>query len=691
MNPRIGSMLFINRGDTAEDIRRWVGQMARARLQLLRLFVFWDQVEPREGDWDWSRFDVVFDEAARYRRGVIPTLFAQSPPGWMRKTGGCQSVGDLDDAEYWERAMDYTRRLVTRWREHPALDSYIPWNEASMEVPVNERTLGLFREFLRSKYHGDIRLLNHNYYMQFNSFEEVGLCDEPGVVGVIIPDRASLIDWKQFAVEYLVAKLAAITREVRLLDPRHPIHVNPHQMLKTMSVSSQSIWREADGMDFMGNSAHPASHMTRFAAERFPQALAMINSLTRSATRHPEKLFWVSELQGGPAVFSGNHHFTPQPADIRAWLWECIGSGAKGIMFWCFNSRDSGGEGGEWGLLNQVGAPSGRLDAVTHVILEAQAYHDLLGRARPPKTRIKILSSEASHLLSNIEASGDLSLQNPRNREKSADALCGAYCMLDDMGFEADFIDERMLSAGGEWEKETEVLVVAGCVALEAESPKALLDFVRRGGTVIADGLCGWKDPDAHIVSKNRRVLEELFGAAVEDIESIRGSFAFTVDKTSSHSAWFTRVSFLPQAADTETVGTWDNGTVAVTKHRCGTGAATRIGTEFFQRYHVDHDPADLSLLRKLIPSQIKPLMRFATQDCRARMRKLDLDGDALVFVFSTGLEVSTTLVFGEAGSLSTPGGEPRKVVQEVPIHLDPGEMKVFIFRREEEPSQASP
>ena len=52
-------------------------------------------------------------------------------------------------------------------------------------------------------------------------------------------------------------------------------------------------------------------------------------------------------------------------------------------MFWCFNARSDGFEGGEWGLLNQLGQPSERLEAacdVAQTVQENQALFNSVKR-----------------------------------------------------------------------------------------------------------------------------------------------------------------------------------------------------------------------------------------------------------------------------------------------------------------------
>jgi beta-galactosidase len=91
----IGSQYYVNTGDSPEQIRSGIGAMSRAGLKLVRIFLQWTHVEPRQDLWDWSQYDALFDAAAEGGLGVIVTLTALHPPGWMKISSGPQDLGPL--------------------------------------------------------------------------------------------------------------------------------------------------------------------------------------------------------------------------------------------------------------------------------------------------------------------------------------------------------------------------------------------------------------------------------------------------------------------------------------------------------------------------------------------------------------------------------------------------------------------
>ncbi|MHB1357709.1 MAG: beta-galactosidase, partial [Anaerolineae bacterium] len=144
--------------------------------------------------------------------------------------------------------------------------------------------------------------------------------------------------------------------------------------------------------------------------------IAFSADLMRSATLHEDGLFWIIELQCGTSLYTLYRYFCPSTDDIRQWMWQSIGSGAEGIVFWCFNTRDHGVEGAEFGLLNHAGKPSQRLLAVSDVAASLDRHEDIFAISKPPEPDVWIYYSEATCTLGFHEDSfwGSLLLDKPK-------------------------------------------------------------------------------------------------------------------------------------------------------------------------------------------------------------------------------------------------------------------------------------
>ncbi len=530
----LGSQYYVNTGDSPAQIRAGIGTMARAGLKLVRIFLQWTHVEPRQGKWDWSQYDALFDAAAEGGLGVIITLTALHPPGWMKISTGPQDLGPLDDPLYMKRARDYVRRVAERYRDHLALHSWILTNEPSLILPRDEAVLRRFQRYVEQKYAGDIEALNRRSFQQLVSFAEVAFPPNEGEFN----DYTARLDWLDFQVERLMEILAEIKELIRASGDNHPVHVNPHNLVGDIYRQGQSIWAEGRLVDFMGCSAHPSWHSTRFLPDRLHQSVALFSDLMRGATRDPDRHFWVTELQGGTNIYSGANYLGPSGEDLRSWIWESIGAGAKAVVFWCFNFRTSGFEGGEWGLVDQQNRPSRRLEEVSKVAAFLKTHQAVFAASRPVRARVALLYSEATWKLARVEGQGTDPL-NPRNSTMGADALVGAWMACADAGVSVEFLDEIDLQNG--LAQAYPVLILPGCTALEDASLPALRAYVEAGGALLADGLVGYKDPGGWLRDPALGPLNDLFQCAVGDILAVPPDAV-------RNSGWVTPAGVVPQS-----------------------------------------------------------------------------------------------------------------------------------------------
>ncbi len=615
---RLGSQLFINRNDNGDQIRRWVGDMSQQGFSLIRLFLSWDLIEPRQGQWTFDQFDHVFDAAEEHGLQIVGTLMSVSPPGWMRSTRGMQDIGDLDDPDFWQAGMHYIKNVVTRYAKHPALDSWILWNEPSRVLDTNnERAVQSFRNFLKEKYNNDIEVLNKDYFQQFENFEQILNIQDASSSQLEFMSYTEDIDWLEFTCLYLSEKLEAIAKQTRTFDSVHPVHINPHRISQCMSESGQDIWQQSQICDFIGSSVHPPWHSVRFPKDRIQQSVALFADMMRSASKDPNKRFWVTELQGGPTVFSAFEPSGPKPAELRQWIWESTASGAEAILFWCYNNRDDGFEAGEWGLVQDNGKASKRLQSIIKTAEELSAAQALLDQTSPHAGEIGILVSSNSWNLGFVEGEGE-DRDNPRNKQMASDAVCGAYCIAQDLGFEVRFIHEREITELDAHELGT--LIAPGCTALTDECLQALQRYVDQGGHLIADGMFAWKLANGRLARHRHTELDQLFGASVGEIYG--GSQA----QCELHGEFFkTNLMQICFDENESCIARWDDDNVAVIKksHQHG-GSALRLGTIFFQDYFINSTDAHRHIFQHLLSaSLIRPIhIPYLSQDIRLRRLK---------------------------------------------------------------------
>ncbi len=167
-----------------------------------------------------------------------------------------QQHGDVDDPAFAEAGREYLRRLVVRYREHPALDSWILWNEPGLNLKPNATNVEAFRSFLRDQYQ-TIESLNARYYGQYESFDQVEFALDSHDAMVPAASTVQRMDWWRFRLDHLTRIVGTYARTVRERDPVHPVHVNPHNSAANTFASGQSVWRLGHQVDFLGCSAFP--------------------------------------------------------------------------------------------------------------------------------------------------------------------------------------------------------------------------------------------------------------------------------------------------------------------------------------------------------------------------------------------------------------------------------------------------
>lgn len=96
---RVGAEFFLNPTETQESVQRHFDLMHQNGLTLARIFIIWDDVERTPGNWDFSRYDWIYDAAARSGIKIVATLCAEDPPGWVRKTPFYHNRTNLNDPE----------------------------------------------------------------------------------------------------------------------------------------------------------------------------------------------------------------------------------------------------------------------------------------------------------------------------------------------------------------------------------------------------------------------------------------------------------------------------------------------------------------------------------------------------------------------------------------------------------------
>ena len=562
---RLGAEFFLNRSETRDSVFHHFRRMAETGLTIARIFTIWDQIEREEGQWDFTGYDWIYDAAAQNGILIANTLCSEDPPGWMGSAPFYHQWADLSNPQLRPYSEIYIEKVVSRYRNHAAHGVWLLQNEPGIRGGNEPYVLAEYARWLEKKY-GTVEELNKAWYKRLRRFEEARVPETGGW-----SDYAAALDWRRFRVDHLADQLRWIHARVDRYHPGALTHGNPPGLTGNMPGSGRDLWRLKSTVDFLGTSIH-ASHMFGlFAREDFGFAYSFCCDVLRSASAPAP--WWVTELQAGPTVFTGSRHLNPDGGEITRWLWDGIGNGARGIVFWLWHPRTEGNEAGEWGLAGPQGEATPRTRATQTVARALRAHESFFTAAKPIPARTAILYNRDAMLLYTVDHASPAAGARGAPVDEVMHSLMGCYKALHRSHVAVDFLDTSELEAGAA--SRYGVLYLPNCYALSAKSAAAIREFVRGGGTVWADGLVAWKDEQGVTRQFPPGPLSDVFGFTLEDINAVWEPFALAGGGDRAGDLW----RCLIPAGTGKTLLEGPDGRPYGVEHAFGKGRALYYGT----------------------------------------------------------------------------------------------------------------
>jgi len=358
--PMIGAEIFIEPGQSPEEIDSWYRLMKEQGLSICRIRMFETYMHKPDGTWDFTLFDYAYKAAEKYDIKVWGNLF---PATEFTDVGGFKFPRSN---EHLASIAGYIKNLVTHFKQYKSSYGWVLINEpGSGKLPDEAFTKNKFNEW-RSKQVAPI--YNSNGYNIF-SFDE-----------------------ERFLVEYNTWFLQWLKDEVYKYDPGSHLHVNNHAIFQNVAEYNFTDWRNI--LTSLGGSAHASWHFGYFKRNQYAVAMSANCEIIRSGAGNIPWL--MTEIQGGNNTYSGYDAMCPTKEEINQWLWTVIGSGGKGGIFWTLNPRASGFEAGEWAMIDFQNKPSDRLLAASSVAKTINANQQLFSNAQLVESGINILYTRES-------------------------------------------------------------------------------------------------------------------------------------------------------------------------------------------------------------------------------------------------------------------------------------------------------
>ncbi len=569
--------------------------MRVARIRMFGSHMFHTDAMP-----DFSLYDTAFDAAHRHGIRLFATLFPITDE--LNDLGGFKFPRSKAHLEEIRR---YIHAVVSHFANKPALDTWVLQNEPGTGGQA-VRPTDLSDSIRQTWYGKPQNITSRNDYLKADFSDE------------------------EFLKHYTKWYLNWIANEIRGIDEKHSLHINPHALLSNLPEYDFRGYEQF--LTSLGVSMHLSWHFGDFTRNQYPLGVAMMCDIIREkAGKNP---FWITELQGGNVTASGYVPFCPTAQEILQYMWAGIASGCEGIIFWTLNARRSVMEAGEWALLDYQGLPSDRLCAAAHVARTLGANKNIFIGAKPADSPIAILYNDESLI---IQRRNSNAIKDDRHEGRKSSAvirsIIAAYEALAAHGATPNLLSMEHF----DWNPSTHpAVVIPNSISLPQKYHRRLTDFVYNGGKLIVTGLSGFYDENMSCIMMEDFPLSACFGGSISEFKVTDDYFKLNLacEPKGSIPAHLWRGIIIPTTS--ECIGTC-NGDICATRNAYGKGEVFWIPSPI----HLGSYQRDNSELTALYGTLCRPEItaypiRFKTSEQGILLRVTETSDRVIAYVINT-------------------------------------------------------
>jgi beta-galactosidase len=488
--PFIGAQVFIEPGQTGEEIDRWLQVLKENNFQVCRIRLFESYMRKGDGSWDFTLFDQAFRSAEKYGIKVFATLF---PYTEKSDIGGFKFPSN---EEHLRSIALFIRQVTTHFTQFKSLYAWVLINEPGVggRIPATDFTKRKFEEWKRI--HPQMENTDQGYPVLVDASEQ-----------------AFLLDYNTWYLKWLAD-------EIRKYDPVHELHVNNHALFQNCAEYDFPEWRNFLGS--LGGSAHASWHFGYFTRQHYALAMSANSEMIRSGAG---SIPWLmTEIQGGNNIYSGRTPMCPTREEIAQWLWIIIATDGKGSIFWTLNPRSSGIESGEWALLDFQNNPSDRMLEAAGIAETLNNNRSLFENSRLAESNINVIYIRQSLWAESKITEGSTQNFEARKVGGIMKSSLAYFEALSGMGLNVN------MKEFGEFNFEKPdftgtTIILSNQIAMPGSYATILEDFVRKGGKLIVDGLTGYFDEHFLCTMKTGFPFENLFGGNVREFKLVDNLF----------------------------------------------------------------------------------------------------------------------------------------------------------------------
>lgn len=485
---------------------RWttdIRLMKEAGFTTVRLgHLCWDSYEPEEGVYTFAWFDKVMDLFAEAKIDVLLDVSMRPAPVWVhRLCPGCDIFGksgtkqeslrrymeDIADPAYQHYALRFARKLVERYKNHPALFAFGLCNEIGDGFLSNsEYAKRRFSEWLKKKY-GTIDSLNRawaarRWSRKLLSFEDAVIQENELAIGA--PE--AWLDMRRFFSDGIGEFMVKLKKTVEECAPGIP-HSSNHYAEKD-NLGFDYLKYCDSFVDYPGIGFYPGyttGDKYQFISSVYMQRLA-----------EQGKPMWCLEFQSGSkGVMSG-------PAGalyMQAML--CLLNRTEMILGWTWRSMLGGEEQYLFGLLGHDGIPTANYYEYQK-IARAMKKLEKYGFPYLPDPDIAVAYDYESAWVSQYSSA--------QYRQSYKQNMIEVQKAFYESNRDYNVVDLRNLK------KDYRLLMIPGHIVMNPESAATVRRYVEQGGTVVMTGSSAAVDENGQVFGTPRPgYLDDVFGIRI--------------------------------------------------------------------------------------------------------------------------------------------------------------------------------
>ena len=607
----------------AEDFRL----MAAANFSLIRVGEsVWSTWEPSDGSFDLDWLEPVLNEAHAHDISVIIGTPTYAVPPWLRTrypetTADRKSTqpipyGHRQDVDFTHPAFRFLaerliRKIVLRYRDHPAVIGWQLDNEPGNELLHNHAVFLRFVERLIEKY-GTVNALNDSWGLTYWShrISEWGELWTPD--GNTAP--AYDLEWRRYQAELTTEFInwqAGVVRELAGPDqfvttcislPRPAIEATA--LARDLDVTATNLYYPMqDALALPSVEEPPTGQRQQWMPTDGTWRLYQLADASRGVRQEP---FLVTETNAR-AVGDAHLNYPAFPGQWRQAAWTLVARGARAVEYWHWHTLHFGHETFWGGVLGHSLEPGRCYEELARIGEELKSTSSRLS-GYEADADVMLLSSAESRWAMQFQpplAVEGTSLPDPRSYERAFDAF---YRALFDAGIQASICTAQQLPAdprdmAARWP----VLVVPAFYVAEESELGYLKAYAEAGGHLVLGFKSGYADENARPrPAVMPGVLRAAVGASYDEFTNIPNPVAVTAGTTfacgpeAMATAWADGLvaegATVLATYDHRFYGRW----AAITTNEVASGRVTYVGT-------LPNAPLGVSLARWIRETSLAP------------------------------------------------------------------------------------